>query len=208
MPRDGSTTRDQLIRAAERLFARDGVDGVLTRDLVAEAGQANDSAVSYHFGSRAGLLRAVLDKHLLRMEEQYKRTLEQFSADTELVTVLEATVKPLAEELRSEDGRDFLRITAQLAGKSGVRTGEPPKILAGTALAGQLELLRRACRRLHSRAVTLERIALFITMLTAALADRANRIEHESRMLLGHEAFVANLLAMLHAALRASPEQS
>jgi AcrR family transcriptional regulator len=204
MPRDATTTRERLIRAAERLFARKGVDGTLTRELVEEAGQANDSVVNYHFGSRGGLLLAVLDRHVRRMEEHRKPALDRLGLDAGLPDVLDAVVAPLADQLRTEDGRDFLRIAAQLAGHAGVRTDELPAPVAGTALAGQLALLTACCRDLLPEPEALERVALMITMLTAALADRARRIEEGERATLGHEAFVATLTAMLTAALSAS----
>ncbi|MCB0970257.1 MAG: hypothetical protein KDA97_01885, partial [Acidimicrobiales bacterium] len=37
-----------------------GVQGIATREIVAAAGQRNASAVSYHFGSRQGLLLEIL----------------------------------------------------------------------------------------------------------------------------------------------------
>jgi AcrR family transcriptional regulator len=203
MPRDATTTREGLIRAAERLFARKGVDGTLTRELVEEAGQANDSVVNYHFGSRGGLLLAVLDRHVRRMEEQRKPALDRLGLDAKLPDVLDAVVAPLADQLRTEDGRDFLRIAAQLAGHAGVRTDELPAPVAGTALAGQLALLTACCRDLLPEPEALERVALMITMLTAALADQARRIDEGERATLGHDAFVATLTAMLTAALSA-----
>ena len=45
--------------AAERLFALHGIDGVSLRQIAAEAGSANNSAVHYHFGSKTGLIAAI-----------------------------------------------------------------------------------------------------------------------------------------------------
>jgi AcrR family transcriptional regulator len=45
--------------AAERLFAVHGIDGVSLRQIAAEAGSANNSAVQYHFGSKSGLITAI-----------------------------------------------------------------------------------------------------------------------------------------------------
>ncbi len=68
MPKDASATREALIRAGAHLFAAHGIDAARTRDIVHHAGQANDSAITYHFGSRAGLLNAVLRNGITRME--------------------------------------------------------------------------------------------------------------------------------------------
>lgn len=201
MPRDATTTRDRLIRAGEHLFARKGIDGAPTSEIVARAEQANDSAVQYHFGSRRGLLGAIIDRHMRRMEEQRKPALAELTAHPAagLGEVVAAVIEPLAAELRSADGRDFLRIAAQLAGQSGVRTHDLPDPIAGTALAGQLALLED---RIAER-VALERIAAMITMLTATLADRARRLDEDLPVLLAHDEFVTDLISMFTAALAA-----
>jgi AcrR family transcriptional regulator len=206
VPRDATSTRERLLRAGAHLFARKGVDGALTREIVTLAGQANDSAVHYHFGSRRGLLAAIVDRHLLRMEEQRKPALDALvagGADAGLGAVLAAVVEPMAAELTDESGRDFLRIVAQLAGESGARAGEVPHPLVGTALAAQLALLHARCREHLGELLARERIAVAIVMLTAALADRALRIDEHRPPLLDHDAFTTNLVTMLTAALTA-----
>jgi AcrR family transcriptional regulator len=54
----------RLVLAAERLFALHGVEGVSLRQIGAEAGFANNSAVHYHFGSKDGLVEAILRHRL------------------------------------------------------------------------------------------------------------------------------------------------
>lgn len=54
----GSALR--LVLAAERLFALRGIDGVSLRQIAAAAGSSNNSAVHYHFGSKDGLIDAIL----------------------------------------------------------------------------------------------------------------------------------------------------
>src|ERR1700753_3275375 len=56
----GQATREILMVTAERLFAMNGVEGVTLREIQEAAGQSNASVISYHFGSQAGLVRAVL----------------------------------------------------------------------------------------------------------------------------------------------------
>jgi AcrR family transcriptional regulator len=57
----GEATRELLIVTAERLIALNGVEGVSLREIQAAAGQSNSSVITYHFGSQAGLVRAVLE---------------------------------------------------------------------------------------------------------------------------------------------------
>ncbi|MQY03484.1 TetR/AcrR family transcriptional regulator [Actinomadura macrotermitis] len=203
MPRDARTTRASLLRAGARLFAEQGIDAARTRDIVALAGQGNDSAITYHFGSRRGLLAAILGAGVARMEPARQAALETLDgADPHALVA--AVVGPIADELRTEEGRHFLRIVAQVAGRSGVRGHTVPELIAGTAIARQLELLEKNLLGSLPEPVALERIAMMIAFLTAALADRAVQVTTgQAAPLLGHEEFRAELTAMLSAALTA-----
>lgn len=191
---------------AERLFALDGVDGAQIRDIVRAAGQANDSAVHYHFGSRHGLLAAICERQIERMEPARLRWLENLQAEArtdDLASLVSALIQPTSALLHTQDGRYFLRITAQLAGRAGIRSGTPPDALYSTALSDQLAMIHVICARDLPDVIVRERIALVIGMLTAALADRAALLDSDRSPLLDHPAFTANLEAMTVAALRA-----
>ncbi|KAB2343477.1 TetR/AcrR family transcriptional regulator [Actinomadura rudentiformis] len=187
-----------MMRAGARLFATEGIDAARTRDIVALAGQGNDSAITYHFGSRRGLLEAILRAGVDRMEPARAEALATLDP-TDLRAVVEAIVEPIAEELKTEDGRDFLRIVVQVAGHAGVRSHTVPALIQDTAIARQLHMLEDACRAFLPEPLALERIAVVIAFLTAALADRTARDDS----LLDHDTFVADLVEMLTAALRA-----
>ncbi len=199
----GTQTRDELVRAGEHLFARHGVGGTRTKQIVQRAAQGNDSAVQYHFGSRQGLLEAILAKHLARMEQRWRPELSAVRRSQGLDKLVAVLVMPLADELLTDDGRDFLRIIPGIAGWAGVRTHALPAQLEGTALAELLDLLEQRCRQVLPEDVALERIAMVISMLTAALADRAHRIDEQLPVLLLHESFRATLVSMISAALLA-----
>ena len=55
---DGEESRDRLLHTALRLFAAKGFEKTSTREIAAAAG-ANIGAISYYFGDKAGLYRAV-----------------------------------------------------------------------------------------------------------------------------------------------------
>lgn len=204
--KDASATRDALIRAGERLFASRGVDGALTQDIVRAAGQANGSAVQYHFGSRQGLLLAIATKHITRMEPARHEHLERLRREQRTgdpTGVVDGIVAPTAAELDSEDGCDFLRIIAQLAGHAGFRVGAMPEVLLGTALREQLELLNAYCASILPESLAHERVATSVGLLTAMLADRARQLEAGERIPLDHQTFVDNLVLMMVGAISA-----
>jgi AcrR family transcriptional regulator len=207
VPRDARDTRRALIRAGERLFARQGVDGARTADIRRAAGQQNESALHYHFGSRDGLLVAILRKHLEATEPERGRALAAADGDggASLPGLVAALVLPDAACLHREDGRDYLRIIAQIAGSAGIQQGPVRLPVTGSALERVLDLLVRETSARVPEPVARERVATVIGFLTFALADRARRIEADDPALPRHEAFTADLTAMLVAALCAAP---
>jgi AcrR family transcriptional regulator len=61
MTRSKRTTKDKLMDAAEKLFARRGFHGTSLRDITGAAG-VDLALVNYHFGSKKQLLAAVLER--------------------------------------------------------------------------------------------------------------------------------------------------
>jgi AcrR family transcriptional regulator len=200
---DASGTRAKLIAAGERLFATQGIHGAQMRDIVRAAEQANDSAVHYHFGSREGLLAAICEQHINAMEPERARRLAEQGPTPAFETVIVDLVRPTSDQLRTQEGRYFLRITAQLAGHAGVRSGSIPPPVVGSALRTQLEQVQQMSAASMPAEIAGERIAIMIGALTAALADRARLIDDGAPFVLDEQSFVANLEAMLVAALQA-----
>lgn len=57
----GDATRQRIMAAAATLFAKYGYEGVSTRAL-ADLADANQAAIQYHFGSKEGLYRAIVQR--------------------------------------------------------------------------------------------------------------------------------------------------
>jgi len=199
MARDATLTRARLIRAGERRFAEDGVRGARLADIVRDAGQGNDSAVGYHFGSRQGLLRAIVERHLAEMDR--RRAVPPEGAG--LRDVVAGIVEPTADLLRTDEGRDFLRIMEQVSDWSGLGSGRPNPVLDGTVLAAQLGALSGLLVDEVGPVLARERAGLLVTFLTGALAERARSRSAGTRQRLGHEKFVVHLVDVLSAALSA-----
>ena len=82
--RTPESTRRRILETAERMFAEHGVFSVSNRQISDEAGLGNNTAVSYHFGSKADLLRAIYLRHNEPMEILRERQLESRAGSTGL----------------------------------------------------------------------------------------------------------------------------
>ena len=119
-------TRARLISAAERLFAERGIDGVSLREINRASGAKNAVAVQYHFDDRAGVVRAILEKHRPAVEASRHRLLDEYeeAGTPDLRALSGALVRPLAEKLSEPDGGlEYLQIQAELVNRPTVRTG-------------------------------------------------------------------------------------
>ena len=118
LPRSGEQAKRRLIRAGEKLFARNGIDATTIAAITKEAGQRNNYAVGWHFGGKDELIQAILDKHQPKIDDARLALLAEHDG-TSLVSfedLARALVEPLADRLRDPSGgADYLRIQAQLA---------------------------------------------------------------------------------------------
>ncbi|MGX4735966.1 TetR/AcrR family transcriptional regulator [Kitasatospora griseola] len=112
---DPATTRDRLLAAAERLFLQRGVGQVSVRAINAEAG-LNPGAVHYHFGSRDGLVTALLGRELLPLWHDRLEAATRHPATTgpaQVRTLVTAVAEPFDELVRTERGQMLCRLLAQ-----------------------------------------------------------------------------------------------
>jgi AcrR family transcriptional regulator len=97
-----SNTALRLLLAAERLFARHGIDGVSLRQIAAAAGTSNNSAVRYHFGTKADLLAAIFTYRLDELTRRRSVLVERADPD-DLRARVEAHLLPLVELAEAPD---------------------------------------------------------------------------------------------------------
>jgi AcrR family transcriptional regulator len=106
-----------IVRAAEELFASEGIEGPSLREIARRAGQGNTNAAQYHFGDRDGLLLAVLDRHRARVEARRAELLDmvEATAPVEPRALSTALVSPLVAELsEAEGGASHLQVVAEV----------------------------------------------------------------------------------------------
>src|SRR6266567_7323601 len=131
----GEATRELLMVTAERLIAMNGVEGVSLREIQAAAGQSNSSVITYHFGSQAGLVRAVLEFRYRRINARRAELLQQarergVSGDPrEAVQII---VRPLIESI--DAGEMFVPFLARVsANPRAFAEYMPPQLADSTA---------------------------------------------------------------------------
>jgi AcrR family transcriptional regulator len=203
--RDSAETREKLLRAAEYLFARQGLD-VPIRDIHALAGQRNASALHYHFGGKRELVLAILEKHTPSPDE-----IEAIRADLrarihEPRSVVEAIVRRFSAQLATPEGRDHIRLTFQITIRAPVRRNllvdglEDPW---DTTLAAETALIRESLPHLPDDVVR-ERAVAGLLFVHHQVAERARIVDDEDdTQLLDEDEFVTNLIDMTTAALTA-----
>jgi AcrR family transcriptional regulator len=136
--------REALRRAAERSFAAHGIEGVSLRQITRDAGQRNTTALQYHFGSREGLLLAVLRHHLDDVVTRRAELLERYRAHhpgggtgpEALRELADALVLPLCAQLdRAPGGPEFLQVAAEVVNRSDwmFAEGSPIAVVIGAA---------------------------------------------------------------------------
>lgn len=102
-----ASTRERLLDTAERLFAEHGFAATSLRTLT-DAASANVAAVNYHFGSKEGLFRAVVERAMASVNDERLRLLEELCASGH---------EPTAEELV----RAFVTTGTSIVDRSGER---------------------------------------------------------------------------------------
>jgi AcrR family transcriptional regulator len=97
-----STTQEAILTAAERLFAEHGVFAVSNRQVSEAAGQGNNAAVGYHFGTKTDLVRAIEQRHRVAIEQlresMVAQTLQSGAGD-DMRSWVACLVRPLTDHL-------------------------------------------------------------------------------------------------------------
>ncbi|WP_328813934.1 TetR/AcrR family transcriptional regulator [Nonomuraea cypriaca] len=92
-------TRVAILDAAERLFAEHGVGEVSNRQISEAAGQANNFAVGYHFGSKTELVRAIVHRYATETEQRRLRMLAALPDSADLREWISCLVRPVTDHL-------------------------------------------------------------------------------------------------------------
>jgi AcrR family transcriptional regulator len=171
-PARAQATREAILTVAERLYAEHGVLAVSNRQISEAAGQGNNTAVGYHFGTRADLVRAIARRHAAPVEELRARMLAGLGADAGLRDWVGCLVYPSTEYL-ARTGRPswFARFTAQVMTEPSLRSAVAVETLSSPSLARTVEGLTRCLPELPAD-VRAERNAMTRQLLIHTMAER------------------------------------
>lgn len=100
-------TRQEIIKAAMELFAKNGFRGTTTRDLAAAA-DVNEAIIFRYFTNKTELYRAILEEKSQEGREQHIKEVEQLARSSDAKTFLEFVGNKIFE--RNERDRTFMRL--------------------------------------------------------------------------------------------------
>lgn len=187
-------TRMRLILAAERLFGERGLHGVTLKEINEAAGQRNESALHYHFGSKSALIDAIMRHRVKEIDVRRMELLDELVAEgreRDLRALLHATFMPMLELLGRPDGVRFIRFMAEIL-------HDPDFDLPMAALRGDFEGIARANALIVSRLgdlvpeIAIQRQRFMIEMALSSLAIWTHHHDAVSETA-ARELFIANL---------------
>lgn len=139
-----SLTREAILIAAERLFAEHGVFAVSNRQVSEAAGQGNNAAVGYHFGTKTDLVRAIEHKHAIPVEKLREQRVADVGASAELRDWVSCLVLPLTDHLTALGNPTwYARFAAQVMADPAYNKTVTRDALALPALVKVLEGINR-----------------------------------------------------------------
>ena len=200
-------TRQQLILAAEKLFAESGIDGVSLRQINVAAGQKNSSAAHYHFGSKDALILSIYQHRMAHVNERRLQTLEEIhhqNREDDVRVLIRAIVQPIVDEIDADaSGRNYIRFMAQAIGHPQLDLVELWGQDHSGGLTTTVELLRQALPDIPGP-VFGQRFGLAFEQIVHSLADREKlRTSTQNTFEVDAALFVSNLIDCIAGAMSA-----
>lgn len=176
------STKIELLNAAEKLFALNGLLGVSIRQIVTEANQRNVSTIQYHFGSREALIHAICENRFVGIENERFRRLAKYlespgSKGDRVYALLDVLIWPSAQPIIDNHGHSYFR--RFLAHSFVSDASDLPGFIKGRFDIGMRQvagLLRQELTHLSEQTFDV-RWALMIRSITYLLANLEARAE-------------------------------
>lgn len=178
-------TRRTLKREARRLFAERGLREVTVREIARAAGQRNQGAVAYHFGSKEALVVELLIDGAERIEARrgvFLAEMEARGGPACVADAVAAIVLPTAafSDQDEEHGAHFSRFLLQLTAGDSTFVD---RHLAGRWSEGYQRCLAhlRRLMTVQSRTVQNRRFVFLASYVSGLLAQREEKLAEAVR---------------------------
>ena len=167
-----STTQEAILAAAERLFAEHGVFAVSNRQVSEAAGQGNNAAVGYHFGTKTDLVRAIEHKHRVPIERLREHMVAETDSLTDMRHWVACLVCPLTEHLAALGNPSwYARFAAQVMTDPAYHNIVVKDALSSPSLVQVIDGINRCLPELPDD-VRVERNIMASNLLMHTCADR------------------------------------
>jgi AcrR family transcriptional regulator len=171
--------RERILDAAERALAEVGPEGLRLTDLATQLGVSHP-AILHHFGSRAGLVAAVIARALAKLDRELGEAISERGRDGE--SILERIAEFLAE-------RGTARTVAWLvlSGRAHGLAEAPPRVRRPPALRRLVDLVHARAQRALGREVELDdtlfraQLTIFALLGEAIFGDVIRRATGDAR---------------------------
>ena len=205
-------TRNQIKAAAQMLFARHGVDAVTVQQIVDAAGQRNNAALHYHFGSKEELISQMVVDGAIVLDNRRREMLDEIEArggPKSIREVMLVLIIPVIELGGDERWRGYIRFTSNL------QASDPKALRAALNHrwnSGYVTCFNYLKQMLPLPATIIEqRLSMFAiyanSILSAHEAALESRNTKNSR-LWGQSFTLENMLDTLEAAITCPPSKS
>ncbi|MFI5729433.1 TetR/AcrR family transcriptional regulator [Kribbella sp. NPDC051587] len=166
-----SATRELILDTAERMFAERGIHEVSNRQISEAAGQGNNTAVGYHFGTKTDLIRAILRRHSSAVEERRAEMVAAVQGSRELRDWVECLVRPSTDYLASRGVPTWMaRFNAQLMTDPALREEVFNEVLIPGSMLKIIDALNE-CIGEQSMPVRMERGTMARILIIQMIAD-------------------------------------
>jgi AcrR family transcriptional regulator len=170
--RQAAGTREAIMATAERLFAEHGVTSVSSRQISEAAGQGNNAAVGYHFGTKADLIRAIVHRHDGLIEQSRRRHVDRVGSGGAVREWVACLVLPLTEHLADAGANCwYARFLLQLSTDPALREILDDEVVASAQIA-RISRGLAPCLAGMPAAVREERLNMVRRLLLHTCAER------------------------------------
>ena len=170
--RQAAGTREAILATAERLFAEHGVTSVSSRQISEAAGQGNNAAVGYHFGTKADLIRAIVHRHDEVIEQSRRRHVDRVGAEGTVREWVACLVLPFTEHMAAAGATCwYARFLVQLSTDPALREIIDDEMLASAQIA-RIGLGLAPCLAGMPTTVREERLHMVRRLLLHTCAER------------------------------------